>query len=149
VASFIGTSNQKDLLTDTTGSRRFLCVEVLEKIDCTKPDHGQLYAQLKAELLSGERYWFTTEEERAIQKHNKLFYRQLPEQEVFFKCFRLPKEGEEGVRLSAMEIYCKLQKNFPAALRGSNPNSFAKLLVGLGVERVHTRYGNQYRVVTL
>ena len=149
VASFIGTSNQKELLTDTTGSRRFLCVEVLEKIDCTKPDHGQLYAQLKAELLSGERYWFTTEEERAIQKHNKLFYRQLPEQEVFFKCFRLPKEGEEGVRLSAMEIYCKLQKKFPAALRGSNPNSFAKLLVGLGVERVHTRYGNQYRVVTL
>ena len=28
IASFIGTSNQKELLTDTTGSRRFLCIEV-------------------------------------------------------------------------------------------------------------------------
>ena len=26
-ASFIGTSNQKDLLTDPTGSRRFICIE--------------------------------------------------------------------------------------------------------------------------
>lgn len=27
-ASFIGTSNQKDLLTDPSGSRRFICIEV-------------------------------------------------------------------------------------------------------------------------
>jgi predicted P-loop ATPase len=27
-ASFIATSNQKDLLTDPTGSRRFICIEV-------------------------------------------------------------------------------------------------------------------------
>ena len=44
IASFIGTSNQKELLTDTTGSRRFLCVEVMGKIDCTPPDYVQLYA---------------------------------------------------------------------------------------------------------
>ena len=50
IASFIGTSNQKELLTDTTGSRRFLCVEVLGKIDCTLPDYAQLYAQLKSEF---------------------------------------------------------------------------------------------------
>ena len=64
IASFIGTSNQKELLTDTTGSRRFLCVEVKQKIDCSGIDHPQLYAQLKAELLNGERYWFTSEEEK-------------------------------------------------------------------------------------
>ncbi|MBQ4057053.1 MAG: hypothetical protein IJD32_08165 [Bacteroidaceae bacterium] len=66
IASFIGTSNQKELLTDTTGSRRFLCVEVKQKIDCSGIDHAQLYAQLKAELLNGERYWFTSEEEKEI-----------------------------------------------------------------------------------
>ncbi len=31
MASFIGTSNHKDLLTDPTGSRRYLCAEVKEK----------------------------------------------------------------------------------------------------------------------
>lgn len=34
IASFIGTSNRKDLLTDPTGSRRFICVEVERPIDC-------------------------------------------------------------------------------------------------------------------
>ena len=33
VASFIATSNQKELLTDPTGSRRFLCVEIENKIE--------------------------------------------------------------------------------------------------------------------
>lgn len=120
IASFIGTSNQKELLTDTTGSRRFLCVEVKEKIDCTRPDYAQFYAQLKAELLAGERYWFTSEEEKEIQANNRPFYKALPEQEVFFKCFRLPEEGEKGIQLSATEIFCRIQKRFPAALRGGN-----------------------------
>ena len=147
IASFIGTSNQKELLTDTTGSRRFLCVEVKEKIDCTRPDYAQLYAQLKAELLAGERFWFTSEEEKEIQEHNRFFYRQSPEQEIFFRCFRLPKEGEEAMLLSPTEIFCRLQKKYPAAFRGSNAVNMGRMLIGLGVERVRTRYGSAYRVV--
>ena len=92
IASFIGTSNQKELLTDSTGSRRFLCVEVKKKIDCTPPDYAQLYAQLKAELLAGERFWFSAEEEKEIQENNRAFYKQSPAQEIFFRCFRLPKD---------------------------------------------------------
>ena len=147
IASFIGTSNQKELLTDTTGSRRFLCVEVKGKIDCSRPDYAQLYAQLKAELLAGERYWFTSEEEKEIQENNRYFYRQSPEQEIFFRCFRLPKEGEEAMLLSPTEIFCRLQKKYPAAFRGSNVVNMGRMLIGLGVERVRTRYGSAYRVV--
>lgn len=66
IASFIGTSNRKDLLTDPTGSRRFFCIEVKRKIDCTNLDINQVYAQLKTELSAGERYWFTSEEEQEI-----------------------------------------------------------------------------------
>ena len=147
IASFIGTSNQKELLTDTTGSRRFLCVEVKGKIDCTRPDYAQLYGQLKAELLAGERFWFTSEEEKEIQEHNRFFYKQSPEQDIFFRCFRLPKEGEEAMLLSPTEIFCRLQKKYPAAFRGSNVVNMGRMLIGLGVERVRTRYGSAYRVV--
>ena len=147
IASFIGTSNQKELLTDTTGSRRFLCVEVKGKIDCTRPDYDQLYAQLKAELLAGERYWFTSEEEQDIQQNNKMFYKHSPEEDVFFRCFRLPEEGEEGVLLSPTEIFCRLQKRFPAAFRGSNASRMGKVLTALGVERIRTKYGTSYRVI--
>ena len=146
IASFIGTSNQKELLADTTGSRRFLCVEVKGKIDCSRPDYAQLYAQLKAELLAGERFWFTSEEEKEIQEHNRFFYKQSPEQEIFFRCFRLPKEGEEAMLLSPTEIFCRLQKKYPAAFRGSNVVNMGRMLIGLGVERVRTRYGSAYRV---
>lgn len=149
IASFIGTSNQKELLTDTTGSRRFLCVEVKEKIDCTRPDYAQLYAQLKAELLAGERYWFTSEEEKEIQTNNRPFYKALPEQEVFFKCFRLPEEGEKGIQLSATEIFCRIQKRFPAAIRGGNVRAMGRILTAMGIPRMHTREGSMYQVVPL
>ena len=149
IASFIGTSNQKELLTDTTGSRRFLCVEVKEKIDCTRPDYAQLYAQLKAELLAGERYWFTSEEEKEIQANNRPFYKALPEQEVFFKCFRLPEEGEKGIQLSATEIFCRIQKRFPAALRGGNVRAMGRILTAMGIPRMHTCEGSMYQVVPL
>ena len=149
IASFIGTSNQKELLTDTTGSRRFLCVEVKKKIDCSKPDYAQIYAQLKAELLAGERYWFTSEEEQEIQLNNRPFYKALPEQEVFFKCFRLPTDEEQGIQLSATEIFCRIQKRFPAALRGGNVRAMGRILTGMGIPRIHTRMGSMYQVVPL
>ena len=50
-ASFIATSNQKDLLTDPSGSRRFICIEVTGVIDTNRPiDYEQLYAQAMYEL---------------------------------------------------------------------------------------------------
>ena len=147
IASFIGTSNQKELLTDTTGSRRFLCVEVKEKIDCSGIDHTQLYAQLKAELLGGERFWFSAEEEKEIQENNRAFYKQSPAQEIFYKCFRLPADEKEGRLMTATEIFCRLQKKFPAALRKSNASQMGKMLQALGVRSTHTRQGNAYLVV--
>ena len=43
IASFIGTSNTANLLTDPTGSRRFLCIDIREMIDVDTPiDHPQL-----------------------------------------------------------------------------------------------------------
>ena len=149
IASFIGTSNQKELLTDTTGSRRFLCVEVMQKIDCSRLDHAQLYAQLKTELMEGERWWFTSEEEMEIQENNRSFYKSSPEQELFFRCFRMPQADEAGVLLSSSEIFCRLQKKFPAAFRGSSVIQMGRMLVALGVERVRTRYGSAYRVVPM
>lgn len=149
IASFIATSNQKELLTDPTGSRRFLCVEIEEKIDCSPVDHAQLYAQLKAELLAGRRYWFTGEEEAKIMASNAAFYKSPVEEEVFYSCFRAAEQGEEALSLSAAEIFKQLKKYNPAAMRGVSAANFGKLLIAMGIERRHTRYGNFYQVVSL
>ena len=58
IASFIGTSNRSDLMSDPTGSRRFFCVEVEKPINCEGIEHEQIFAQLKAELADGCPYWF-------------------------------------------------------------------------------------------
>lgn len=147
MASFIGTSNHKDLLTDPTGSRRYLCAEVKEKIDCTPLEHKQLFAQLKAELEGGERYWFSAEEEAELQLRNREFYAMPVEQEVFYRCFRLPEAGEEFKLYSASVIFTILQSRYPAAMRGMTVVRFGKMMSAMGVERMHTEKGNLYKVV--
>lgn len=147
IASFIGTSNRSDLLSDPTGSRRFICIEVEHDIDCTAIGHSQIYAQLKAELLNGARYWFTKEEEKELQRHNAAFYRACPAEDVFHTCFRAAMPGEECEQLSAANIYKVLKEYNAVAMRGSNPNTFGQILSAIGIIRKHTRYGNVYLVV--
>ena len=150
IASFIGTSNREDLLVDRTGSRRFLCVSLEHAIDCVTPvEHEQLYAQLKAELLSGERSWFNKEEEQAIQQHNALFYKHIPEEEVFRLCFRFATEADhpqEVLTLSATQLFERMKSAHPSVMRGMTVYSLSRILPRLG-ERVHTAKGNVYRVV--
>ena len=147
IASFIGTSNRRDLLTDLSGSRRFICVEVEHAIDCTTPvDHTQLYAQLLHELNSGERCWFSKAEEVEIQTANRPFYRISPAEELISSCFEFAEAGEQGAHLmSAADIYTALKRKNPAALKDYSCTAFARLLAQLG-RRVHTRYGNGYWV---
>ena len=150
IASFIGTSNREDLLVDRTGSRRFLCVSLEHAIDCTTPvEYEQLYAQLKAELQSGERSWFNKEEEQAIQQHNALFYKHIPEEEVFRLCFRFATKEDhpqEVLTLSATQLFERMKSAHPSVMRGMTAYSLSRILPQLG-ERVHTAKGNVYRVV--
>lgn len=149
IASFIGTSNRRDLLDDPTGSRRFLCVKVEHRIDCSNLDLTQIYAQLKAELDAGERYWFTPEEEQEIQFHNEQFYQVHPEEELFLNHFRAASEGEECEMLSLAEILECLKEKHGGLLRQVSMVKFGNALVASGVERVHTKRGNRYKLVRL
>ena len=146
IASFIGTSNEKSLLTDETGSRRFLCIEIEKPIDCSPIDYTQLYAQQKFELESGKRYWLSKEEELEIEQHNRAFYRLSPEEEAFYKMFTLPKDNEPSMNLSATDIYNQLQKRFPKIMQGVKPQRIGNVMTKIGAKRMHTRLGNFYLV---
>lgn len=99
--------------------------------------------------LAGERCWFTSEEEAIIMEHNKTFYKTAVEEEVFYTCFRLPANGEKSVMLRAADIFRHLRKHNPTVMRGKTATNFGKVLMAMGVERVHTRNGNFYPVVFL
>ncbi len=136
IASFIGTSNSDTLLSDPTGSRRFLCVEIAESIDVATPiEYEQLYAQCLHLLDNGERHHFIDDEVRDIELRNRGFRRSLPLEELFFAHYRLPREGEEPELLSAAEIYDHLYDLDPRTMRGVCRQNFGAELRSFGVVR--------------
>ena len=146
IASFIGTSNSRELLSDPSGSRRFICVLVKHPIDSTGIDHAQIYAQLKAELENGERYWFNHGEENALRLYNAAFYRICPAEEVLCRHYRAAHPSEKVRLLSLPEIFARLRRLEPGAMAGVTLPKLAQALVAAGVQKVHTHYGNRYRV---
>ena len=147
LASFIGTTNSRQILSDPTGSRRFLCVEVNRPISEAAIEHKQLYAQLKEEVLNGERDFLNKEEEKEVQRRNKAYYRQSPLEDVFHACFRRPDNKEEGDWLTAAEMFRIMIKRNASALRGISAKQLSFRLTAMGFTPKHTRHGNCYEVV--
>ena len=146
IASFIGTSNTPNLLTDTTGSRRFLCVELTEMIDVDTPiDHEQLYAQCMYLLNHGERHHFTADEVADIELRNRAYRHIPPVEEHCMKHFRQPLDGETPLLLSAAEIYEHLRQRNPRLMRGVNEQNFGALLREWGFQRVEHRHRRVYK----
>lgn len=147
-ASFVGTCNHFDLLGDTSGSRRFLCVEVTGQIRQNEEiDYLQLYAEALHALASGERYWFTREEEWEITGQNDSFQQMPPAEQLFLRYFRPAVEGEMSAeRLSAVEILQRIQKRASIKLPPTTLTFFGRLLLRNKVGKVHTQRGNLYWV---
>ena len=147
-ASFIATSNQKCLLTDPTGSRRFICIELKGLIDTEKPiDYKQLYAQATHELHQGERCWFSADEERIMTEYNREFELLTAEEQLFFRYFRPVAAEEEGEWLLSAEIMQMIQKKTALPLSGHRFIVFGKILQKHKVPSKHTRAGTAYHVV--
>lgn len=147
LASFIATTNNPHILTDRSGSRRFLCVEVKQFISSEPLQHKQLYAQLKHELEEGYLTYLNKNEEAAWQRHNRKFYQESLLEDVFHSCFRLPENVAEGEWLTAAHIFKVMVKHNSTALRGISAKRLSYHLRGLGLESKHTQYGNVYRIV--
>jgi predicted P-loop ATPase len=81
-ASVICSLNREDLLTDTTGSRRFLCFKVSEIDYQHKVDMDGVMAQAYALYKSGFRFWMDKSDITVINKHNERFYAKSVEQEM-------------------------------------------------------------------
>ena len=150
-ASFIGTSNQKDLLTDPSGSRRFICIEVTAPIDTNVTiNYRQLYAQAMEAIVKGERYWFDDADEAILRETNREFEQMSPVEQLFHCYFRSPEEGEEGEYLSPMQILEHLRsKNRDIKLTASNVNHFGRILRKNNLEYKRTCKGIVYRVEKL
>ena len=147
-ASFIATSNHTDLLGDPSGSRRFICIEVKGMIDNAQPiDYLQLYAQAVAALNNNERYWLTHEEEVSQMQANEAFQQRPLFEDLFFQYYRPASHKEEGLKISAGEIYLSLQKKSGVKLPMSNVSVFGRFLKKIGLMTQLASRGRLYLVV--
>ena len=140
IASFCGTGNNVQFLSDETGNRRWLPFEI-DSI-CSPRDepfnYEGIYAQAYALYRQGFQFWFSQAEIQRLARHNEAFEAPHPEQELILEYLRKPGEGEQGVFLSVSNI---LQ------LVGSNPvlrltaNKIGRTMTALGFER--QRFGQE------
>ena len=106
LASFVASVNGNDFLTDPTGSRRFLPFEILS-IDVEKAKRismDNVYAEAKALLKSGFRYWFDDEEIAELYRESEDFQVQTAEMELLLRCFEKPTEDESYSLMTTTEI---------------------------------------------
>ena len=106
LASFVASVNGNDFLTDPTGSRRFLPFEVLS-IDIERAktiSMDNVYAEAKALLKSGFRYWFDDDEIAELYRESEDFQVQTAEMEVLLRCFEKPTEDESYSLMTTTEI---------------------------------------------
>ncbi len=106
LASFVASVNGNDFLTDPTGSRRFLPFEVLsidiERAKAISMDN--VYAEAKALLKSGFRYWFDDDEIAELYRESEDFQVQTAEMELLLRCFEKPAEDENYSLMTTTEI---------------------------------------------
>lgn len=149
-ASFIGTSNHKDLLTDTSGSRRYIGVEVTGVIDVVRPiDYEQLYAQAMAALYHNERYWFDEKEEAILTEANQEFEQSPAIEQLFLVYYRVAEDEEEGEWMLAADLLQRIQKASKMKFSPGQVNYFGRILQRLGVKSYRKTHGVYYHVVAV
>ena len=148
LASFIATSNMKDILSDPSGNRRFIGVELTGPIDVSvRPNYQQLFAQALSALNNGEKSYFDAQQVKLIMKSNSQFEIIQPIDQYFLLYFELVEDEKEGDYLTAAEIFDYLKKQIGSSLKVNSLMGFGRKLANMS-ELKHKRFadGKKYLV---
>ena len=149
MASFIATSNMEDILSDPSGNRRFLGVELTGPIDVSQlPNYEQLYAQALSALQAGEKTYFDAEQTKLIMASNRKFEVISPVDQYFNLYFDLTDDVKQGEYLTAAEIFQELKSHIGSSVKLSNLISFGRKLSQMpSIHRKRFNDGMRYLVV--
>ena len=142
LASFIATSNMKDILSDPSGNRRFIGVELTGPIDVSvRPNYQQLFAQALSALRNGEKSYFDAQQVKLIMKSNSQFEIIQPIDQYFLLYFELVEDEKEGDYLTAAEIFDYLKKQIGSSLKVNSLMGFGRKLANMS-ELKHKRFAD-------
>lgn len=144
VASFCGTGNNLQFLTDDTGNRRWLPFEVMA-IDnpwTARIPYEGLFVQAKALLDSNFRYWFQDHEIEELNRANRRFETPNPARELILMYYRHPVDHEKGQYVTASQVVAR----FGGSIR-LNAVQIGRSLKELGYTNTRTKHGTIWLVV--
>ena len=142
LASFIATSNITDILSDPSGNRRFIGVELTGPIDVSvRPNYQQLFAQALSALNNGEKSYFDAQQVKLIMKSNSQFEIIQPIDQYFLLYFELVEDEKEGEYLTAAEIFDYLKKQIGSSLKVNSLMGFGRKLANMS-ELKHKRFAD-------
>lgn len=146
IASFCGTGNNTQFLSDPTGNRRWLPFEVDSILSPREhPFHYEgIYAQALSLYTSGFQYWFTKEEIQELNRHNKQFETPHLEHELVDLYFRRPIDSELGEFISVARA---LQMNSNGISQKLSAVNVGRAFSDLGFKRVRTNSSRGFIVV--
>ena len=148
-ASFIATTNQADVLTDPSGSRRFLGVELTGPIDVsTPPNYEQLYAQAMRALHQHEPYFFGPEATQQIIESNRRFSVRSAAELFFLDYFEPANSESDGKWMTASAILAYLKDEVGISLlKPVSVVAFGRKLSGIkGLMKRETKSNSEYLV---
>lgn len=146
IASFCGTGNNTQFLSDPTGNRRWLPFEVESILSPREhPFHYEgIYAQALSLYASGFQYWFTKEEIQELNRHNKQFETPHLEHELVDLYFRRPIDSELGEFISVARALQMISNGISQKLSAVN---VGRAFSDLGFKRVRTNSSRGFIVV--
>ncbi|MBU9899070.1 DUF3874 domain-containing protein [Prevotella stercorea] len=133
-ASFIATSNMTDILSDPSGNRRFIGIELTAPIDTSRvPDHRQLFAQALQLLRNGSRSWFDKAETEQIMLWNRRYEIQEPADQYFSLCFSVANDplDPSAEWLSTAEIFDVIKQKVGSSLLVNTLIAFGRKLANM------------------
>lgn len=158
-ANFYGTTNNEEILTDTTGNVRFLIFEILGINHDNGGANGykgnidinNVYAQAFYYFITGKRndYELTKEEIEVMEKSNRKYMTVTPEMDLVPKYLTLPNGNETNIEyLRATEILRYIEKNEGIKL-GIKKLGQSLKYYGFKKQAVYTNFdrGDKYAVI--
>ena len=148
-ASFIATSNMDDILTDPSGNRRFIGIELTGPIDVSvRPNYQQLFAQAEKAIRNGEKTYFDAEQTALIMENNRRYQQIDPVMQCFCESFTPTEDENEGTFMTAAAIFSELKAKYGASLEAKSLLSFGRCLKNIdGLKRKRTMKGTEYLII--
>ena len=146
IASFCGTGNNAQFLSDPTGNRRWLPFEVDSILSPRENpfDYAGIYSQAYALYQQGFQFWFGQTDIQRLAVHNRQFETPQIERELVDVFFRKPLDKEVG---EFMPVSRAMQVIGGSITQHINPSRLGQAFTSQGFEFKRTSHSRGYIVV--